>query len=269
MNKKKIAYFTLLFCFILSVSWAQQNNNNGRINSENNSSLIVTECSVEENNTPVTMISLLTVTSTIEITEDIPISDINVAISITHTYMGDVTLTLESPFGTIVTLIDGECLSSENMEATFDDSGVVFSCAEVSPGISGIIIPKESLLAFNGESSLGTWTLRASDSFPPDEGTLNSWGIEYCSGTVLSTDRFNEFNIVMYPNPATDIVSIKFDTMNELEVTLFDVLGRKVLSQMLAKDNNGVDVSKLASGSYTVQMQNKNNEKIIKTLIIE
>lgn len=35
------------------------------------------------------------------------------------------------------------------------------------------------------------------------------------------------------------------------------------------KDNNGIDVSNLASRTYIVQMQNKNNKKIVKNWIIE
>jgi subtilisin-like proprotein convertase family protein len=270
MYKKKIACFTLLFCFILSASWAQQKKNYSSFNSENNSSMIVTECSVEENNTGALTVSLLTVSSSIEITQDLLISDINVTVDLSHTFMGDITITLESPSGTEITLLDGKCDANDDLEATFDDVGDAVTCASTSPSISGTVKSQDLLSAFNGENSLGTWTLSISDSQPIDDGNLNSWSIEYCSGEeVLTVQNFNELNIVMYPNPATDVVSITFNNIPQLEVTFFDFLGRKVLSKTLQKENNGIDVSKLAAGTYMVQMKNENNEKIINNLIID
>ncbi|ARV05371.1 hypothetical protein BTO04_01095 [Polaribacter sp. SA4-10] len=232
----------------------------------------VIDCFIGENNTPVETITLLPVSSSIEITKDIPISDINVTISLTHTYLGDLTIALVSPSGTTVTLVEEVCATSDDMEVTFDDSGEALSCLEGSPAISGIVIPASLLSAFNEESSIGTWTLTITDSYPGDDGQLNSWSIQYCGiteGAVLETQTFNSLGIVMYPNPAKGVVSIKFNNTPQLEVTLFDVLGRKVVSKMLQKDNNDIDVSKLVAGTYIVQMKNENNEKIIKNLIIE
>jgi len=229
-------------------------------------------CFDNENNTPNPVISTLTTSSTININEDISITDINVAVNITHDYMSDVVVELVSPSGTSIVLISNKCDSGSNMEATFDDSGATVICSEDSPAISGTIKPGQLLSAFNGESSQGSWTLNVTDIAPTDDGILDSWSIEYCGieeGVVLATQTFNDSGIVMYPNPATNIVSIKFDNISLLEVTLFDLLGRKVLSKMIAKDNSGIDVSNLASGTYMVQMQSENNEKIIKSLIIE
>jgi subtilisin-like proprotein convertase family protein len=232
----------------------------------------VSACLNIENNTPTAVISTLTTSSTINISEDISISDINVTVNITHPYIGDVVVELVSPEGTSVSLIASKCETSDDMEATFDDLGeATIICSSGSPSISGILKPSQPLSAFNGEPSAGNWTLNVTDTGIGDDGLLTSWSIEYCGITegVLSTETFNDFNIVMYPNPATDVVLIKFHNIPQLEVTLFDLLGRKVLSKMLQKDNNGIDVSNLASGTYIVQIKNDNNEKIIKNLIVE
>jgi subtilisin-like proprotein convertase family protein len=225
-----------------------------------------------ENNTPTAVISTLTTSSTINIPEDISISDINVTVNITHPYIGDVVIDLVSPAGTSVSLIASKCGTNDDMEATFDDLGeATVICSSDSPSISGTLKPSQPLSAFNGEPSGGNWILNVTDTGIGDDGLLTSWSIDYCGITegVLSTQTFNDFNIVMYPNPATDVVSIKFNNIPRLEVTLFDLLGRKVLSKMLRKDNNGIDVSNLASGTYIVQIKNDNNEKIIKNLIVE
>jgi subtilisin-like proprotein convertase family protein len=271
MNNKKIAYFTLLFCFIMSASFAQQQKNDGKALSEVREKQTEV-CASEEGTVPFPNAIAFPLISnyTIEITEDLLISDINVTVDLSHTFMGDIAITLESPSGAEITLIDGKCEANDDLKATFDDAGDVVTCGGTSPSISGTVKSQDLLSAFNGENSLGTWTLSISDSQPLDDGALNSWSIEYCSGEeVLTVQKFNEYNIVMYPNPATEAVSIKFDTINELEVTLFDVLGRKVLSQLIVKDNNSIDVSKLAAGTYMVQMKNEKNEILTKNLIIE
>jgi hypothetical protein len=73
----------------------------------------------------------------------------------------------------------------------------------------------------------------------------------------------------MYPNPATDVVSIQFDDLYKLKVTIYDVIGREVFSKLLKKSNKNIDISSLGSGTYIVQITNKNNEKIIKKLIVK
>ena len=229
-------------------------------------------------NIPNPIISSLTTSSTINITEDIPISDININISITHVYIGDVVIDLVSPLGTVVTLIASQCGDNDDMNATFDDAGAPeISCIETpitgtfGPSIEGVFKPMQPLSAFNGESSIGEWTLNITDTGLGDDGVLVSWGMEYCGvqGSVLSTAGLENEQIAMYPNPATDIVSLHFDDLSILKVTIYDVIGREILSKLLEKSNNSIDLSSLGSGTYIVQITNENNEKITKKLIIK
>ena len=129
----------------------------------------------------------------------------------------------------------------------------------------------QPLSAFNGESSIGEWTLNITDTGLGDDGVLVSWGMEYCGvqGSVLSTAGLENEQIAMYPNPATDIVSLHFDDLSILKVTIYDVIGREILSKLLEKSNNSIDLSSLGSGTYIVQITNENNEKITKKLIIK
>lgn len=55
----------------------------------------------------------------------------------------------------------------------------------------------------------------------------------------------------------------------KLKITIYDVIGREVLSKLLEKSNKNIDISSLGSGTYIVQITNKNNEKIIKKLIVK
>jgi subtilisin-like proprotein convertase family protein len=129
------------------------------------------------------------VVSVLSITADETITDLNVNLDISHTWVGDVIVTLESPAGTVVTLMDQPGVpdsafgcSEDDILATFDDEGTnpVEDECNVGPAIGGVVIPQEMLSAFDGESTAGDWTLTVSDAEPAfDDGVLNSWGIEY------------------------------------------------------------------------------------------
>ena len=265
-----------------SYFWRVQPNNEcgeGVFTSGNSFTTGFVSCLDITKNLPNPIISTLTTSSTINITEDIPISDININISITHAYIGDIVIDLVSPLGTKVTLIASQCDANDDMNATFDDAGEPeISCVETpiaglfGPSIEGVFKPMQPLSAFNGESSIGAWTLNITDTGLGDDGVLTSWGIEYCGvqgGVLSATSSLEKAQVIMYPNPATDVVSIQFDDLYKLKVTIYDVIGREVFSKLLKKSNKNIDISSLGSGTYIVQITNKNNEKIIKKLIVK
>ena len=60
----------------------------------------------------------------------------------------------------------------------FDDAGAAIPC----PATGGVsAIPDNALSAFDGENTLGNWTLTVDDVFAGDGGTLNSWGLNIIS----------------------------------------------------------------------------------------
>ncbi|AUC82303.1 zinc-dependent metalloprotease family protein [Lacinutrix sp. Bg11-31] len=231
-----------------------------------------TECLTANSTAPTPIVSTQTLNSTITIGNDIPLSDINISVNITHPFIGDVVLELISPQGTSVALIATQCEGNPDMIATFDDAGSAsITCSTTSPAISGTLQPVQPLSAFNGESSFGDWKLNVTDTGIGDDGVLNSWSITYC-GVQTSTLGVTEFDsnlIKMYPNPASTELTINFSSINELDVTLFDLLGRQVLSKNLVKNDNRINVSNLASGTYIVQMLVAGKNKVIKKLIID
>ena len=230
------------------------------------------ECLSANNTTPNPIISTLTTSSTINITEDIPISDINVTLSITHPYIGDAVVELVSPSGTTVSLIASKCDANPDMVATFDDLGnPTVSCSTVSPAISGTLKPAQPLSAFNGESSVGTWTLNITDTGIGDDGTLMSWSIEYCGvqSGALGVSEFDDSFIKMYPNPAKNEVTIVSNKSIDFNVSLFDLFGRKIFSKHLDDENKTINVSTLSTGTYFVELMTSDNKKIVKRLIVK
>ncbi|MEJ6583159.1 MAG: M12 family metallo-peptidase [Crocinitomicaceae bacterium] len=121
-----------------------------------------------------------TVTSTINVTTAGTINDLNVIDLIgTHTWINDLTVSLQSPLGTTVVLWDAICNNEDNFDVNFDDAAApgALPCPPVG---GGTYQPAGSLADFNGEDALGIWTLTISDAVNQDGGSLNGWSLELC-----------------------------------------------------------------------------------------
>ena len=127
------------------------------------------------------------VTDTMVIGSGDPIGALETSVEIAHTYVGDLSITLEHvDTGTSVLLVDrpGEPVlgpfgcDRDNMDVTLSDLGdglVEDQCEVTSPAISGVRIPNNPLAAFSGESIAGTWKITVSDAAVADTGTLDEW----------------------------------------------------------------------------------------------
>lgn len=126
-------------------------------------------------------------TSTITVGQAINLTDLSVAVAISHTFVGDLAITLTSPGGTTVTLLDRPGVPAgtfgcgdDNMDVVFSDSASVnpeTTCNATTPWLSGPVLPVSPLSAFAGQSTVGTWTLSVSDGAAGDTGGITGWGL--------------------------------------------------------------------------------------------
>ncbi len=104
-----------------------------------------------------------------------------VQLDITHSYDGDLEMTLRSALGTSTILSSYYGGGDDNYTATIFDS----SCATpIGLGIApfnGCYSPDDSLFLLNGEMAQGIWTLDIFDTAIGDTGTLNSWSLALCA----------------------------------------------------------------------------------------
>ncbi len=131
----------------------------------------------------------LGVSTILNIAADETITDLDLDLDITHTWVGDIAVTLESPMGTVVTVYDRPGVpastfgcSGNDVLATLDDEAatpVEDECGGGVPAIAGSFIPNEALSAFDGQSTMGDWILTVSDNAGGDTGTLNAFTINY------------------------------------------------------------------------------------------
>ena len=164
-----------------------------------------------------------TTVSTITVTDDVTITDLNVDMNITHTWVGDLDITLESPAGTVVTIFDQGC-SGDDLIFVFDDEGVG-DLANCTTGANPAYpepsyVPSNPLAGFDGESTLGDWILSVTDTAGGDDGTLNSWGLEWSYD-----DPGTPLDVVLDSNgmatiPASDLVLAYDDNCGAGGVTI-------------------------------------------------
>ncbi len=126
-------------------------------------------------------------TDIITVADSFPIADVNIDLTVTHTWVGDLTVTV-SHGGTTITLIDRMgvpasnfgCSQSNLSGIVLDDEGAggdIESQCTANLSSPPNYTPTGLLSAFDGMDSAGDWTITVYDSATPDPGTLNSWSV--------------------------------------------------------------------------------------------
>ncbi len=123
-----------------------------------------------------------------------PLSDVNVGVDISHTWVGDLCVTLSHDGGAAVELVrrpglaaDGcgpgfccGCSANNYPAVVLDDEGgsgpIEAACFD---NLAGSFTPNSPLSTFDGQSSAGAWTLNVTDGAGADTGNLNAWSITF------------------------------------------------------------------------------------------
>lgn len=161
-------------------------------------------------NTTVAAIKDLTKTvSYITINQDITISDLNVAINVTHTYDSDLIISLKSPTGVVSTLSYRRGGSSDNFLSTiFDDEATKAISSGIAP-FTGSFKPETLLSAFDGLNARGVWTLTVEDKATYDTGKLNSWALSLtgASQTAVLVKKLDGEDAPVVDAPAAEPIA--------------------------------------------------------------
>ena len=111
-------------------------------------------------------------------------TDINVGLDISHSWVGDLVVTITSPAGTSVELLNniggpGFGCAGDNLDLILDDQAAATyadldaTCNNL-PAVAGTFQPLNPLSAFAGEDVNGTWTISVEDLAGGDGGTVNN-----------------------------------------------------------------------------------------------
>jgi subtilisin-like proprotein convertase family protein len=105
------------------------------------------------------------VTSSLAVTGNGTVSTLALSMNLTHTFRGDLVVTLISPGGT-------QFLVSNRAGGSADN----------------IILTNSAVVAFNGQTAAGTWQLKVQDLAGADVGALNSWSLTIVGNCNPSTN---------------------------------------------------------------------------------
>lgn len=149
------------------------------------------------------------ITSTLFVAFNIPyIWDMSVSTPISHTFPGDVDMTLQSPDGRIVTLTTDNGAGNDNVFANVEwydfadldgtlpytqNAGLVTDHPYLNNTGAGTLHPEESFGGFVGEATGTTWTLTINDDANQDGGSLNGWGLSFLALNQTPNTIFNSF----------------------------------------------------------------------------
>jgi subtilisin-like proprotein convertase family protein len=103
-----------------------------------------------------------------------------ICLNATHTYVADLTVSLESPDGTVITLFSGIGGGGNNFTNTCLNSNASSSIANQNAPFNGTFKPTTNLSTFNnGQNGIGIWKLIIYDNYPQDDGDLLNWSITF------------------------------------------------------------------------------------------
>lgn len=104
------------------------------------------------------------------------VGDVDLGVLATHTWRGDLRITLQSPAGTRVQLVNGDTnnISGDNFNVRLNDGGAqtvntdgnTATHSTSAPPYQNDFSPNSPLSAFNGENAQGTWRLEICDQYP-------------------------------------------------------------------------------------------------------
>jgi subtilisin-like proprotein convertase family protein len=163
------------------------------------------------------------ITSLIPVTGNGTVASLALSLNITHTFRGDLVVTLISPGGTQFVVSNRAGGSADNL-----------------------VITNQAVTTFTGQTAAGTWKLLVQDRAGADIGTLNSWSIKIVGSCTTTT----HWSGAATPNlPTVDngsaCTSLTVATTGDATVAKLDIAGshafRSILRGTLA--HNGVTVT--------------------------
>lgn len=130
-----------------------------------------------------------TVYAELNVTDNVTISTMAVRIeNLQHTYIGDMVMWIESPWGQRVLLCDRNGGSGDNMTGCqFDDMAGQSIATGIAP-FSNRYWAEQPLSSMSGNQSRGMWKLVMFDAANQDQGTLNDWSLHF-AGTQVPEGR--------------------------------------------------------------------------------
>lgn len=219
--------------------------------------------------------------SYLTIPEYYQILDVNVILSITHTYDQDLRIYLDAPYDDEnVVILAYECgHAGDNYSGTaFDDEASSAICANEAP-FTGSFRPDDPLELLDGRRTNGTWILRVTDNWHSDTGTVDGWRMEITIDTTVAAHEppvVPTFSVLQnYPNPfnATTVLPIELSHPEIVRLTVYNIEGRTIQQSLFGLTSGRHDLringTNWSSGSYFARIEAGHNSNVIRMLLLK
>ena len=95
-------------------------------------------------------------------------------------------------------------------------------------------------------------------------------GFHQTNWNFLGVEDFApDYEATIFPNPTQDVLNIKTSSYENVTYTLYDAQGKLVMQNLLSSEQTPIQVSQLAPGSYSLTLNNPQQQlktyKLIKT----
>jgi subtilisin-like proprotein convertase family protein len=178
------------------------------------------------------------VVSSLTVPDPYTIADVNVVLTIMHSYDSDLSATLVAPDGTSVVLFANVGMGGTDFKNTIFNDEAATSIADGSAPFMGSYKPQGSLGDFDGLNANGDWQLQISDDRKLDSGALICWRliINYapvakCHNVTVPAEKNRQANVTLEDidfgsfDPDGDTITLSLEpkgpyTIGEHEVTL-------------------------------------------------
>jgi subtilisin-like proprotein convertase family protein len=132
--------------------------------------------------------SSITLEFDVDINSSLTVDEVILDLDISHAWLSDLDIFIESPSGTQRAVMTDRCGTSDDVLASFADSHPNnITCGSAAPTISGNLRPQETFAPFVGEPAAGTWKVIVTD----DDAGISA-NISDVQLTIVYTDVFNE-----------------------------------------------------------------------------
>jgi subtilisin-like proprotein convertase family protein len=175
------------------------------------------------------------------------IVDVNVRLNVSHTSVGQLTVNLRHPDGTLVFLSNRRGGSGDNFVNTvFDDEASTAIAAGIAP-FTGAYRPDSTLSILDGKTAQGTWSLEILDNANGNVATVNGFEIQITLGAACSPPEIVQLgwsdasSLAWSADPAATSYTIYRGSSDDLPALLTPSLDSCALTTTGATSATGLD----------------------------
>jgi hypothetical protein len=141
----------------------------------------------------------------------------------------------------------------------YDTTGIVTATDNCT---TGLVITQNPVPGTQLTAGIYTITANVTDG----SGNTSACTFELTVQEVLATNDYNlESGLAIFPNPASNVITIASKNVDLSSVVIMDILGKQIYAaDFINSESTSIDISAFSKGMYFVKINNSTTKKIIK-----